>query len=463
MMRLICCAWMLVILGSAAAVDAAEVRAMAKDSAKKIHRERVVMDKWSAEFPRSLTENPVFFRDGNRFGLEMKSTVSVGYYDRLFELPDKPGGGCRITGEARSTGGEMYNNVMMIVSWLDKKDEVWQKEYIAFKDQPDGSRKFDEVFAVPEEAVKLEIRCIAKWHAGKVSFGNVTVAKAEAPKKRIARVVALSVKAPYYEDRFNKPEENYAAFEKALAEVCEKVQNLDLIVLPECMTNSNTGRDYPERAEPVPGGPTWNIVHRFAVKYKVNIIAGVVERDPQGNMRNSAFIVDRQGKLAGIYRKVHLTVGESEKGVIPGNEFPVFDLDFGKVGIMICWDNWFGESARLLRLNGAEIIAYPIAGDGQLEHREHTWATRAMDNSIPMVISLRGGGSSRSCVIDRDGFIRAKTSPSVDYAMADVDLAWRQKVFWLSVGPCLGKPHQVYEYERRREVYGPAEKNIRDK
>ena len=352
---------------------------------------------------------------------------------------------------------------MMIVSWLDKKDEVWQKEYIAFKDQPDGSRKFDEVFAVPEEAVKLEIRCIAKWHAGKVSFGNVTVAKAEAPKKRIARVVALSVKAPYYEDRFNKPEENYAAFEKALAEVCEKVQNLDLIVLPECMTNSNTGRDYPERAEPVPGGPTWNIVHRFAVKYKVNIIAGVVERDPQGNMRNSAFIVDRQGKLAGIYRKVHLTVGESEKGVIPGNEFPVFDLDFGKVGIMICWDNWFGESARLLRLNGAEIIAYPIAGDGQPEHREHTWATRAMDNSIPMVISLRGGGSSRSCVIDRDGFIRAKTSPSVDYAMADVDLAWRQKVFWLSVGPCLGKPHQVYEYERRREVYGPAEKNIRDK
>ena len=463
-MRLIGYSLVLMILGAVCtSAVAADVRAEAKALARKEHRERVGMDKWNASFPRSLTENPVFFRDGDRFGVEMKSTVSVGYYDRLFELPANPGGGCRITGEARTTGGEMYNNVMMIVSWLDKKDAVWQKEYIAFRDQPDGTRKFDEIFAIPEEAVKLEVRCIAKWHAGKVSFGNVTVVRAEPPKKRIARVAALSVKSPYYEDWYNKPEENYEAFEKALTDICEKVPNLDLIVLPECMTNANTGREYPERAEPVPGGPTWNIVQRFAVKYKVNIIAGVVERDPQGNMRNSAFIVDRQGKLAGIYRKVHLTVGEAESGVIPGNEFPVFDLDFGKVGIMICWDNWFGESARLLRLNGAEIIAYPIAGDGQPEHREHTWATRAMDNSIPMVISLRGGGSSRSCVIDRDGFIRAQTTPSVDYAAADVDLAWQQKVFWLSVGPCLGKPHQVYEYERRREVYGPAEKNIRDK
>ena len=463
MIRLLSCMMLL----AAAAVFAAEPvlneKTTAAAAAKKMHRKRVTMDQWSSAFPRGLAEDPVFFREGERRGIEMKRTVSVGFYDRLYDLPGKPGEGCRITGDARTSGGEMFNNVMMIASWMDENDEACQRDYIAFKDQPDGSRKFDDVFAIPENAVKLELRCIAKWHAGKVSFGGVAVTKAEAPAKRIARVVALSIKVPYYKDRFNTVEENYAAFEKALTEVCENVQKPDLIVMPECMTNANTGKAYPERAEPIPGGPTWNIVSRYAAKYKVNIIAGVVERDAEGCMHNSAFIADRQGRLAGIYRKVHLTVGEADCGLIPGNEFPVFDLDFGKVGIMICWDNWFSESARLLKLNGAEIIAYPIAGDGQPEHRAHVWPARAMDNAIPMVISLRTGGASRSCVIDQDGYIRAETSPSVDYAAADVDLAFRKKVFWLSVGPCMGSPHQVYEFERRREVYGPAEKNIRDK
>ena len=448
---------------------AAEAAAAARDVWKekkaiqqKLHRGRVSMDQWSSAFPRSLAENPVFSQDGDRFGIEMKSTVSVGYYDRLFELPAAPGSGCRIVGDARTSGGNMYNNVMMIVSWLDEKDTVCQKEYVSFRDGAGKVRNFDEVFTIPEEAVKLELRCIAKWHSGKVTFGNIAVTAAQAPAKRMVRVAALSIKVPYHQERFNTPEENYAAFEKALTDLCENVPKLDLIVMPECMTNGNTGRAYPERAEVVPGGPTWNIVSRFAAKYKVNIIAGVVERDAQGCMHNSAFIADRQGKFAGVYRKVHLTVGESENGLIPGNGFPVFDLDFGKVGIMICWDNWFSESARLLKLNGAEIIAYPIAGDGQFEHREHVWPARAMDNAIPMVISLRNGGASRSCVIDRDGFIRAETTPSVDYAVSDLDLAWHKQVFWLSVGPCRGKPHQVYEFERRREVYGPAEKNIRD-
>lgn len=420
------------------------------------------MDQWRSAFPRSLTEDPVFFRDGDALGIEMKSTVSVGYFDRLFDLPESPGGGCRISGRARSTGGAMYNNVMMIASWLDQNGAPCQKDYIAFRDQPDGSRLFDAVFPLPPDAVKMELRCIAKWHTGKVTFEGVRVAAAEAPAKRIVRVAALSVRIPWHPDRPNTPEENHAAFEAALTDVCENVEKPDLIVLPECMTNGNTGRAYPERAEPIPGGPTWQIVSRFAARYHVNIIAGVVERDAQGCMHNSAFIADRKGELAGIYRKVHLTVVEAENGLIPGDGFPVFDLDFGRVGIMICWDNWFSESARLLKLNGAEIIAYPIAGDGQPEHRNHVWPTRAMDNAIPMVISLRNGGASRSCVIDQDGFIRAETAPSVDYAAADVDLAFRKEVFWLSVGPCRGKPDQVYEFERRREIYGPAEKNIRD-
>ena len=117
MLRLI--GLVLLLAVSSLAVSGAETapdqRTAAEAAKKKLHRERVGMDKWSSAFPRSLAEDPVFFRDGERFGVEMKSTDSVGYYDRLFDLPAAPGAGCRIAGDARTSGGEMYNNVMMIL------------------------------------------------------------------------------------------------------------------------------------------------------------------------------------------------------------------------------------------------------------------------------------------------------------------------------------------------------------
>ena len=84
---------------------------------------------------------------------------------------------------------------------------------------------------------------------------------------------------------------------------------------------------------------------------------------------NTAFLVDRAGELAGTYRKIHLYWPEEREGVSPGNELPVFDLDLGRVGIMICYDSWFPETAKLL----ATIT--PL--------QERTWQYQAALHAIP--------------------------------------------------------------------------------
>ena len=79
----------------------------------------------------------------------------------------------------------------------------------------------------------------------------------------------------------------------------------------------------------------------------------------QGRFQNVSVVLDRKGNTVGTYAKVHLTKGEKDSGKIGGDSWPVFDLDFGRIGIMICHDMHFPESARCLALNGAEIIFWP--------------------------------------------------------------------------------------------------------
>lgn len=97
---------------------------------------------------------------------------------------------------------------------------------------------------------------------------------------------------------------------------------------------------------------------------------------------NTSYILDRNGNEIGRYRKVQITRGEEINGISKGDDFPVFDLDFGKVGIMICFDNYYQESARILALNGAEMILYPLYGDTLKPQWEIKLKARAIDNSV---------------------------------------------------------------------------------
>jgi N-carbamoylputrescine amidase len=117
-------------------------------------------------------------------------------------------------------------------------------------------------------------------------------------------------------------------------------------------------------AEPVPG-PSTEALGRAAKQAGVVVIAGLFERRAPGLYHNTAVVMDADGRLAGMYRKMHIPDDPAyyEKFYFaPGDlGFRVFDTQVGRIGTLVCWDQWYPEGARLTALQGAHILFYPTA------------------------------------------------------------------------------------------------------
>lgn len=401
-----------------------------------------VKNAWSA------AESAQYERKGDELHIKLAAAGS-GVWKKTFPLP--AGGGVRISAEAAGPR-TMNNNVVMTVKFLprDPADKTpLPYHYVRWQDE-NGVRCFADTFAVPETAGSLEVRCIAKWMPGtETVFRKIVLAPAEAPKPRPVRIAALKM------PELRKASTRAAAL-KSLDEtadrVCTEKAPLDLLVLPEGWVATSTP-DRNEHCEAVPGGETFRILSRIAAKHRTYIVANLHELDGK-TVYNTSFIVGRDGKLVGKYRKVHLAAGEAEAGIAAGTEYPVFDLDFGKVGLMVCWDIWFPEPARILKQKGAELLVLSIAADGQPEHARVVWPARAIDNGIPLAVSIRGVYRSNAAAIYRcDGLTAASTCEDGNYAFAVLDLAERRPCLGLSVGYALGDPNELYRTERRPETY----------
>ena len=172
-------------------------------------------------------------------------------------------------------------------------------------------------------------------------------------------------------------EENLARAVRSVGEAAAK--GARLVVLPELFR----GPYFCQRpddasafatAEPVPG-PTTDLIASYAKKYQMAIVVPVYEREQAGIYYNTAAVYDNDGTYLGKYRKNHIphTSGFWEKYFFkPGNlGYPVFQTRFAKVGVYICYDRHFPEGARLLGLNGAEIVFNPSATVAGLS--EYLW------------------------------------------------------------------------------------------
>ena len=120
-----------------------------------------------------------------------------------------------------------------------------------------------------------------------------------------------------------------------------------------CMGETCTGEQLVEDAYT---GPTTQLVLTVAARYQMHVVLPILAK-VEGELRNTALVIDSCGKIVGRYDKVHPTRSEMCKGVTAGDDFPVFDLTFGRIGICICHDISFPESTRVLGLRGAELIA----------------------------------------------------------------------------------------------------------
>ena len=117
-------------------------------------------------------------------------------------------------------------------------------------------------------------------------------------------------------------------------------------------------------AEPVPG-PSTEALSKVAGQHKVVILVPVFERRTAGMYHNSVVVVDSDGSIAGLYRKMHVPDDPAyyEKFYFtPGDKgFQAIQTSAGKIGTLICWDQWYPEAARLTTLQGAEMLFYPTA------------------------------------------------------------------------------------------------------
>ena len=161
----------------------------------------------------------------------------------------------------------------------------------------------------------------------------------------------------------------------------------------------------------------------LARKYNAYVAPWDYEVDDDGNLYNASYILDRRGEEIGRYHKVNITRNEN---ITRGMDYPVFDLDFGKVGIMICFDNYFPESAEILALNGAELILYPLYGDTLNPQWEIRLRARAIDNTVyvaPCQISSHPieGKFTFSGIVGPDGEVMCRLTEGGTYRVVEIE------------------------------------------
>ena len=136
--------------------------------------------------------------------------------------------------------------------------------------------------------------------------------------------------------------------------------------------------------EPIPGGPTTELMQKLAQELKMVLVVPMYEQDGVGVYYNTAAVIDADGTYKGKYRKTHIPQlpGFWEKFYFrPGNlGYPVFDTAVGKIGVYICHDRHFPEGARILGLNGAEIVFIPSATSRGLS--QHLWRIEQTSHAI---------------------------------------------------------------------------------
>ena len=160
-----------------------------------------------------------------------------------------------------------------------------------------------------------------------------------------------------------------------------------------------------DMAEPIPG-PTSDALAALAKELGVVIVGSIFERRAPGLYHNTAVVLDRDGRLAGTYRKMHIPDDPAyyEKFYFtPGDlGFMPIPTSVGTLGVLVCWDQWYPEAARLMAMHGADLLLYPTAigwdprdDDAEKNRQRDAWITiqrgHAIANGLPVIVTNRTG------------------------------------------------------------------------
>ncbi|MBR2612390.1 MAG: carbon-nitrogen hydrolase family protein [Clostridia bacterium] len=357
--------------------------------------------------------------------------------------------------ECAVSGGEVYDlsllcktalseeDVYVIVTQYTECGKMPIREHAHIAVREGGNICFSDKVETAQGTVRLSVELWLKGDGAEAVWHDIFLTRGNPVPERRVRIAPVHTRV--VGESIDRQRENILqALDRAGDE------NADIVILGEALYGRGLGLSLPLRAENENGAMSLAIREK-AKQHHMYIVYNTVEADA-GAYYNTSYLFGREGEVVGKYRKTHLPVTELEEGLSPGRGYPVFDLDFGKVGLLICYDQFFPRTAEALAMAGAELLCISSIGD-----MSHCSFARAMENGVYVAISganhenPHGFGATR--VIDPLGTILAQTDENFDIALCEVDLSRRVRRYWMSTGPALSDVHDDYRFEKNSHSF----------
>lgn len=319
---------------------------------------------------------------------------------------------------------------MAILLFYNEKGEKVQSDFLT-----DKGGEMSLLVKIPEGAVSVTLELIGYTFGGSISFTEAEVTEANAPAER------SFVAAVGYFKREGSTEANMRAVLSLIDLAGAAEEKPDLICFTEGVHSVGVGHN-------VYITPDHEDIRRVREAAKRNGMYVLFPYHEEAPYRyNTAIMIDPQGEIIGRYNKAQPTLGELRQGIVPGKEMSVIELPFARVGILICWDQYFYETSRALVRQGAEVILWPSRG-----YHEERMLTRARDNGVYYVCAHP---FPDRCVIAGPNTWRvlARGEGEYGYVAHRIDLTARPVSEYKSFGKNGGNDREIYLNELRSDFY----------
>ncbi len=393
--------------------------------------------------PVASIDSRTFF--SGRYGLKMESK-NPNCYGRAFQTVEITSGQTYVfSASFRAEGIESIDKCVLIrVKWFNGQEQLGYNYIYTCTGMKNGwYQSSDKILAI-SGSTTAEISLEFRWSTGTVWWDDISLEPGTPEPARKVKVGTL-----YFRPPGNTVKENVDLMGKMLDQAGN--EGCGIVCLPEGWATCNTGLGMSKVEANSLDGSASDMMAKKAKQYGMYIVSGLYHWTGD-TLYNVAALYDRQGKIQGIYKKIQLPDAEAEQGAVPGTSFPVFTTDFGRIGMLVCWDYAFPEISRILALNGAEILFCPIWGDIRTPDIWKLIArTRAIDNGVYFVTSIFDG---HSLIVNPAGDILQESGIQGTLITETIDLNYNPPWDWIgNAGRGVWKG--VWRKDRRSDIFGP--------